>query len=501
MVALSSYCNLLSPYGPLVPSTLTAPVRQGAVNFGDGLFVGEATTNMFTNPSVETATTGWLALGAGTTNAQSTVRAFVGTTSLLTTMGSALAANTGGISFNVTSGFLANAQVYTFSCWVYVPSGNPTMYLSVQGAIVAATVNGSPSTLFGQWQRLSVTFTSSASASTSVGNIYVINSSVTGTAQQFWADAFQFENKGYATSYCDGSLGVGYAWTGTAHASTSTRAIGALQWTMPTPLSASALTIAWWMKVGAEAFQSGNFATPVFLGNTTDGFQVYLNQASGGFGVNKWAAGANSGFGSGVVFGLGDILFCALTYDSATLSFYGAKNGAVPSLLNSVATTAVPGLQTVVTLGPNGTGTMPNSPTEQLLIYNRALTLAQVQALAAASAETIFESDNGIMFAAGCGSVRGTTNAKSVGVSDPLNPSNYRIMRTVAATNEVITGGSTSNPDDVTAATHKISVPAGSGVGQGQVVGLANTPTAIGTIYTVQRVFSPGGAYDELYVA
>jgi hypothetical protein len=44
-------------------------------------------------------------------------------------------------------------------------------------------------------------------------------------AVTFWADAAQLEQKSYATSYCDGSLGTGYTWAGTAHASASTRAV------------------------------------------------------------------------------------------------------------------------------------------------------------------------------------------------------------------------------------------------------------------------------------
>lgn len=36
----------------------------------------------------------------------------------------------------------------------------------------------------------------------------------------------QLEAKPYPTPYCDGSLGAGHAWTGTAHASASTRAAG-----------------------------------------------------------------------------------------------------------------------------------------------------------------------------------------------------------------------------------------------------------------------------------
>jgi hypothetical protein len=43
------------------------------------------------------------------------------------------------------------------------------------------------------------------------------------TVHTYYVDALQVEEKGYATTYCDGSLGVGYSWSGTAHASTSTR--------------------------------------------------------------------------------------------------------------------------------------------------------------------------------------------------------------------------------------------------------------------------------------
>ena len=39
----------------------------------------------------------------------------------------------------------------------------------------------------------------------------------------FYIDGAQCEAKAYPTPYCDGSLGTGHAWTGTAHASTSTR--------------------------------------------------------------------------------------------------------------------------------------------------------------------------------------------------------------------------------------------------------------------------------------
>ncbi|MCK9495211.1 MAG: hypothetical protein M0R75_06910, partial [Dehalococcoidia bacterium] len=42
-------------------------------------------------------------------------------------------------------------------------------------------------------------------------------------AWSFWVDAWQGEIKSAPTSYCDGSLGTGYSWASTEHASASTR--------------------------------------------------------------------------------------------------------------------------------------------------------------------------------------------------------------------------------------------------------------------------------------
>jgi hypothetical protein len=71
------------------------------------------------------------------------------------------------------------------------------------------------------WQRHSLTIT----ATQDVVDITVmfVNDFGAARASTFYLDGVQVEKKAYATSYCDGSLGTGYAWTGSAHASASTR--------------------------------------------------------------------------------------------------------------------------------------------------------------------------------------------------------------------------------------------------------------------------------------
>jgi hypothetical protein len=59
-------------------------------------------------------------------------------------------------------------------------------------------------------------------------------------------DGHEFIANGFVTHNCDGSLGAGHAWTGTAHASTSTRTVTVLAYA--NPLSDTAGTISmWWI--------------------------------------------------------------------------------------------------------------------------------------------------------------------------------------------------------------------------------------------------------------
>lgn len=63
-----------------------------------------------------------------------------------------------------------------------------------------------------------------------------------------YVDGVQIERKAYTTTYTDGSLGVGYTWTGTANNSVSSRTAGDLRFATSGNLSASAGTISVWFK-------------------------------------------------------------------------------------------------------------------------------------------------------------------------------------------------------------------------------------------------------------
>jgi len=71
------------------------------------------------------------------------------------------------------------------------------------------------------WERLVCSYQNTTSASQSI-NIFLSNIANDSTTAVYF-DGAQAEKKSWASDYCDGSRGTGYAWTGTPHNSTSTR--------------------------------------------------------------------------------------------------------------------------------------------------------------------------------------------------------------------------------------------------------------------------------------
>jgi hypothetical protein len=175
-----------------------------------------STTNLFTNPSAELDQTGWGTLG-GCTLSRSTARARYGAQSYraVWATGAALSQSV----YRTVLG-LVPGQSYTFSVHVYVPTGNPAMQLKLLSEYSAK------STVVDGWQRLTLSFT----ASNTQHDVEIKNGDAATAGQEGYFDAVQVEI-GSASAYFDGDTAPGmvgsytatYAWTGTAHASTSVR--------------------------------------------------------------------------------------------------------------------------------------------------------------------------------------------------------------------------------------------------------------------------------------
>ena len=201
-------------------------------------------TNLISNPSMETNTTGWTGTsGNGATGPiLDTSTAYIGTKSAKFTSGT----NTSfTISFNATS-TVTQIGTHTFSVYLNTPAyggysyvtqydafGNPVSYGYVPqtqaAARIVAVVDGntytttsSPVGTTGSWQRLSISQTF-GSAPTSV-TVSAVISNISGTSQNINIDAALMERSPTLGTYFDGST-TDYTWSGTTNASTSTSKI------------------------------------------------------------------------------------------------------------------------------------------------------------------------------------------------------------------------------------------------------------------------------------
>lgn len=301
----------------------------GSVIFRPGKFYkaaqfAEATTNLVPNPSFEVDAAGWgLNNGSGTATLNvATDRVLYGTKSLGLTSSTSNAEDFAYL--NVTG--LAASTAYTVSVWVNVP----TFYggaISNRGLLVYDTADaagGAVATITATtagWVRLAVTITTTAAAGSHTIQIrlYAPN----GTA--YW-DAVQCEAKTYMTPYCDGSLGgyssagvpdgTGHAWTGTAHASTSTRAAALLTYPTAGNISASVWTIMAWVRVSAV---TGGNQHILRINGTTAGNIILRLDATG---KPQAYAGTGAAVAAASAVPVATWTHLAATYDGATLRLY-----------------------------------------------------------------------------------------------------------------------------------------------------------------------------------
>jgi hypothetical protein len=116
---------------------------------------------------------------------------------------------------------ILSATTHTLSAWVFHNSTAPREFWWRYNAVNSPGVMVPPNT----WTRVTAVVTG-----TGIATAYAIQNGMGFAAgESVWVDAIQLEEKPYATSYTDGSLGVGYTWTGAAHASASVRDRGSIR--------------------------------------------------------------------------------------------------------------------------------------------------------------------------------------------------------------------------------------------------------------------------------
>ena len=261
-------------------------------------------TNLCTNPSLETDTTGYAGTGDGEsppTLAVSTAQVHSGAQSLKVTY---QGDDTLGIppTVEIPHDALVVGQTYTVSCWVYVPSGNTPLRL------IAASDQGAVTTVYDEWVLLSLTWT--AVATTDFVGIWPGVSATTGHI--FYLDDVLIEQASSAQPYLDGNS-EGGAWSGTANLSSSSQTIASTEasisavgggelWTSPDKATAFTSLHAPAGKVIVDGFIAG-----LSFYDVADDGTLYEGLVSSPGTATSWPCGSEV---SRIAFGKGRLWAC-----------------------------------------------------------------------------------------------------------------------------------------------------------------------------------------------
>ena len=208
-------------------------VAQGRWAGKQGVVVEKGTTNECKNPSFETNATYWASASAGTVT-RTSAESRRGSYSLLCESGGGQtyvqAQYTGGVtSFDASKDYAISFDYMVDD----LPGGGDIQILAywtggAQGNAATSALIGTVQA-DGRWHRVGGYLTPDYGDRTGV-YFYARLYGATADGQGWYLDGFQVEQgRKYNTSYCDGDQGDGYSWSGTAHASASSRTVTTLR--------------------------------------------------------------------------------------------------------------------------------------------------------------------------------------------------------------------------------------------------------------------------------
>lgn len=230
-------------YSP-TPNAATTGVLYGRGNTAKfdrsgGLF--DTLTNLITNPSFETNTTGWVMPGTGSFTR-------VTTTSFDRTYSTLYSYSSGTTGFYFENFSFSPSTTYTFTIRLKRSDGGSLTTASFQCWIdygIASGVSNFDTVTHEHdgWYKAKITFTSAGSITDSeIGLGTVSNSSL-------FVDGAILTATAYEVPYFDGSTGTGFSWSGTTDGSTSVKVTLVLYYTTPS-YSGTARSIGFWIRAG-----------------------------------------------------------------------------------------------------------------------------------------------------------------------------------------------------------------------------------------------------------
>ena len=285
-------------------------------------FAGAA-TNLVTNPRWGNASylTDWTQRNTPTVVAST--EGYIGSTAAWVQ-----SAGSGSIYYRLSG--LTNGTTYTAS--VYARYGTPTVYLCNNS--FGSTVNATWTDVGDGWYR--------AVATRTVTDTYMVFV-LPGTSSGVNYSNAQIELRNFATPYIDGAMD-GHAWTGTAHASTSTRTATTLAYPASGNISASAGTVMAWVWVDGND-SSTNAEGIVDAGSAWPYCALYMASGTTPTAVIGNASGYASATGPAAS-GVRQWVHVAMTWTGSTLTVYTNGIAGTP-----VAYTYPPAFHTAIRVG------------------------------------------------------------------------------------------------------------------------------------------------------
>lgn len=351
-----------------IPSTATGGILGRPGVFGRGVQVAEAMTNLILNPSFETNNGGWLTAG-GNTIAISSDQAKYGTRSLKCTY----QAHGWMAYYDIT----LTAVAHTVSMNLYIPSSYDGTGIRLQfegfvGGVGTPSVEANMA-LTDQWQSLVVS-NYTPDAGDLDGRINIYYSSAPTVGRFVYIDAVQIEAKAYPTPYCDGSLGLGHAWAGAVHASTSTRVATDLQYVVT---AGTAFTIScYFIPVMGESEADTWSKVFMWYGDADNHVYIQYNHTTNELRYTLRVAGVSASIDLGGVSRHVPVSFTC-TWDGAIATVY-KNGGSEGSIAQTNTWTSAPDM---LYLGKNDTAAYwGNGTLDDVFILDRVMSTAEASA-------------------------------------------------------------------------------------------------------------------------
>jgi hypothetical protein len=336
-----------------------------------GTVIPGVTTNLITNPIVSAAITNWTTYGAGSVISRVIDDGPIGVCSTCAELYAADVAT--GILVNATNRVAITAgNTYTVSVYAKCKSRSAYTFIlqidwrNAAGANISYSNSGNL-TMTDSWARYSLTAAAPALTVTAYFGIIRITTGV----NVFRATAAQFENTAEPTPFCYGDM-LGVTWTGTAHASSSTRT--AAQVRLPTGKlnpGQGSIVVGW-----TPGYSDDYALSQMFFHTDTVNFRGYFNATGDLF---QFDDGTNTAASAAQVFTAGSTAQILIFTWSGTNGLVIYKNG---SSVATSATYTAPLWGTQLWIGSTNAASGQNGGIIHLFnIYDKELTGAEALAL------------------------------------------------------------------------------------------------------------------------